>query len=63
VIFTGIIGMQIPHFGLFLGLIGSVACSLLAFVMPALFHLKRPDRSDVLARGASSRSSALRQTT
>merc|ERR1712061_470775 len=44
VVLTGVIGMQIPHFGLFLGLIGSVACSLLAFVLPALFHLKRPDK-------------------
>ena len=46
VVLTGVIGMQIPHFGLFLGLIGSVACSLLAFVLPALFHLKRADKSD-----------------
>jgi len=46
VILTGVIGMQIPHFGLFLGLIGSIACTLLAFVLPALFHLKRPDKSD-----------------
>jgi len=46
VILTGVIGMQIPHFGLFLGLIGSVACSLLAFVLPALFHLLRPDKTE-----------------
>lgn len=45
VILTGVIGMQIPHFGLFLGLIGSLACSLLAFVLPALFHLLRPDKA------------------
>ncbi|CAE8624494.1 unnamed protein product [Polarella glacialis] len=48
---TGIIGMQIPHFGLFLGLIGSVACSALAFVLPAVLHLKRIDRSDATRRG------------
>lgn len=51
VVFTGLIGligMQIPHFhfGLFLGLVGSVACSLLAFVLPALFHLRRFNRTD-----------------
>jgi len=46
VVLTGVIGMQIPHFGLFLGIIGSVACSLLAFVLPAFFHLKRPDRTE-----------------
>ena len=43
--------MQIPHFGLFLGLIGSVACPLLAFVLPALFHLQRPDRTDATSFG------------
>jgi len=51
VVLTGVVGMQIPHFGLFLGLIGSVACSLLAFVLPALFHMKRPDRSDATTLG------------
>jgi len=47
---TGLIGMQIPHFGLFLGLIGSFACSLLAFVLPAFFHLLRPDRAGACLR-------------
>jgi len=42
---TGLIGAVIPNFGLFLALLGSVACSLLAFVFPALFHLRRPDKS------------------
>lgn len=51
VILTGVIGMQIPHFGLFLGLIGSFACSLLAFVLPALFHLMRPDRTQATRLG------------
>lgn len=37
---TGIIGLNIPNFGLFLGLVGSMACSSLAFIFPALFHLK-----------------------
>lgn len=46
VVLTGVIGMQIPNFGLFLGLIGSIACTLLAFILPAFFHLKRVDRSD-----------------
>eukprot|EP00421_Protoceratium_reticulatum_P072621 CAMPEP_0168417734 /NCGR_PEP_ID=MMETSP0228-20121227/31408_1 /TAXON_ID=133427 /ORGANISM="Protoceratium reticulatum, Strain CCCM 535 (=CCMP 1889)" /LENGTH=463 /DNA_ID=CAMNT_0008431599 /DNA_START=98 /DNA_END=1485 /DNA_ORIENTATION=- len=49
VILTGVIGMNIPHFGLFLGFIGSFACSLLAFVLPALFHLIRPDRPQGVA--------------
>jgi len=51
VIMTGVIGLQIPHFGLFLGLIGSVACSALAFVLPAAFHLKRPDRGNATRLG------------
>lgn len=36
----------IPDFGLFLGLIGSVACSVIAFILPSMMHLKRLDRSD-----------------
>jgi len=44
VFLSGAIGLSIPNFGLFLGLLGSLACSLLAFVLPALFHLKRIDR-------------------
>jgi len=51
VLSTGLVGLQIPHFGLFLGIIGSVACSLLAFVLPALFHLRRIDRSDASRLG------------
>eukprot|EP00929_Paragymnodinium_shiwhaense_P068655 TRINITY_DN34570_c0_g1_i1.p1 TRINITY_DN34570_c0_g1~~TRINITY_DN34570_c0_g1_i1.p1 ORF type:complete len:482 (-),score=111.61 TRINITY_DN34570_c0_g1_i1:45-1490(-) len=51
VILTGVIGMRIPHFGLFLGLIGSAACSLLAFVLPALFHLNRLDRTEATRLG------------
>jgi proton-coupled amino acid transporter len=48
---SGCIALVVPHFGLFLGLIGSVACTLLAFIMPALFHLRRPDRSNATKQG------------
>ncbi|CAJ1426276.1 unnamed protein product [Effrenium voratum] len=51
VIMTGVIGLQIPHFGLFLGIIGSLACSALAFVLPALLHFKRLDRNDASRGG------------
>eukprot|EP00927_Polykrikos_kofoidii_P014516 TRINITY_DN16379_c0_g1_i1.p1 TRINITY_DN16379_c0_g1~~TRINITY_DN16379_c0_g1_i1.p1 ORF type:complete len:486 (+),score=78.47 TRINITY_DN16379_c0_g1_i1:234-1691(+) len=51
VVLSGVIGLQIPHFGLFLGLIGSLACSALAFVLPAVFHLKRPDRENATRLG------------
>lgn len=40
VFLTGLIAMNVPNFGLFLGLIGSLACSALAFVFPALFHMR-----------------------
>eukprot|EP00913_Durusdinium_trenchii_P009412 g8846.t1 len=43
--------LQIPHFGLFLGIIGSLACSMLAFVLPALLHFRRKDRSDASRGG------------
>lgn len=33
--FTAIV---VPHFGLFIGVIGAVSCSLLAFVLPPLFY-------------------------
>jgi amino acid permease len=29
-----------PHFGLFVNLIGSVACASLAFIMPMMFHTR-----------------------
>lgn len=51
VIMTGVIGLQIPHFGLFLGIIGSLACSMLAFVLPALLHFRRKDRGDATRGG------------
>merc|ERR1712137_980357 len=40
VFLTAGIAMNVPNFGLFLGLVGSLAASMLAFVLPALFHLK-----------------------
>lgn len=33
----------VPHFGLFVNLIGSVACTLLAFIFPSLFYLRLAD--------------------
>ncbi|KAF4731050.1 hypothetical protein FOZ62_008822 [Perkinsus olseni] len=47
VVVTGLIalmGMNVPNFGLYLSLIGSVCCTLLAFILPALFHLNRPGK-------------------
>lgn len=35
-----IIAIKVPGFGLFISLIGSGVCAILAFVMPTLFHLK-----------------------
>lgn len=51
VVMTGVIGLQIPHFGLFLGIIGSLACSFLAFILPGLLHLRRKDRTDATRGG------------
>mmetsp|Transcript_45642 Transcript_45642/g.108673 ORF Transcript_45642/g.108673 Transcript_45642/m.108673 type:complete len:213 (-) Transcript_45642:13-651(-) len=51
VVFSGVIALSIPHFGLFLGLLGSMACALLAFVLPSLFHYRRLDRADATAFG------------
>eukprot|EP00746_Dinoflagellata_sp_MGD_P052968 gnl/MRDRNA2_/MRDRNA2_23391_c0_seq1.p1 gnl/MRDRNA2_/MRDRNA2_23391_c0~~gnl/MRDRNA2_/MRDRNA2_23391_c0_seq1.p1 ORF type:complete len:242 (+),score=17.04 gnl/MRDRNA2_/MRDRNA2_23391_c0_seq1:110-727(+) len=48
---SGVVAVNIPNFGLFLGLIGAVCCTLLAFILPALFHLKRIDRSDATRQG------------
>jgi len=41
---SGIIAVSIPHFGLFLGLVGSVCCTLLSFILPSLFHYLRPGK-------------------
>ncbi|MCH2554098.1 MAG: amino acid transporter, partial [SAR116 cluster bacterium] len=35
---AGYFALTIPHFGLFLSLIGCVTCNLLAFILPAYFH-------------------------
>merc|ERR1712183_4631 len=48
---TGILSLMIPHLGLFLWLIGSIACSLLAIVLPGLLHSRRLDRSDASRLG------------
>ena len=36
---VGLVAMFVPGFGFFISLIGSLACSVLAFVIPALCHL------------------------
>jgi len=40
VIMTGLIVLVIPSFSTLMALVGATCCSLLAFIMPALFHLK-----------------------
>ena len=40
VAFTALIAVVTPHFGLFVNLIGSVACAALAFVLPIMFHAR-----------------------
>merc|ERR1719424_948900 len=47
---TGLIGLNVPNFGLFLGLVGSLACSALAFVFPAIFHLKGARQGNISFR-------------
>jgi len=37
---TCLVAMAVPHFALFANLIGALACSCLAFVLPAVFYLK-----------------------
>ncbi|CAH0477625.1 unnamed protein product [Peronospora belbahrii] len=39
VFFTAVVAAGIPDFGRFISFIGSTCCSLLAFIMPAFFHL------------------------
>ena len=50
VAFCVFLAIIIPDFGLFLGLIGSICCSVIAFILPSLMHLKRLDRSDACPR-------------
>lgn len=38
-VITGIVARSVPDFGLFISLVGSSCCALLAFVMPAAIHL------------------------
>lgn len=40
VLFTILVAITIPYFGLFMSLIGSFGSSLLAFILPTIFHLK-----------------------
>ena len=40
VVLTLVSATTIPQFGTFVAIIGSVSCSLIAFILPALFHLK-----------------------
>ena len=40
VMFICIVAIKVPGFGLFISLIGSGVCAILAFVMPTLFHLR-----------------------
>lgn len=40
VAFSCTIAIITPHFGLFVNLIGSVACASLAFIMPMMFHTR-----------------------
>jgi len=35
---TAIVAMSVPKFGLFINLIGSIACTALAFVVPILIY-------------------------
>jgi len=39
-IFASFVGLSLPHFGLFIGLIGAFGSSTLAFILPCAFHLK-----------------------
>ncbi|KAL6071658.1 Amino acid transporter transmembrane domain [Balamuthia mandrillaris] len=40
VLFTGLIAVLVPFFGLISGLVGALGSSLLAFLLPILFHLR-----------------------
>eukprot|EP00033_Pygsuia_biforma_P001321 GCRY01001496.1.p1 GENE.GCRY01001496.1~~GCRY01001496.1.p1 ORF type:complete len:193 (+),score=51.29 GCRY01001496.1:833-1411(+) len=49
VLFTAAIASVVPHFGLFLGLIGALGSSTLAFILPVLMHLRIFWREKVLS--------------
>lgn len=40
VMFAGVVALSVPDFGLFISLVGSSCCSILAFIMPAFIHYK-----------------------
>lgn len=40
VVITGLVAIAIPFFNLFINLVGAVGCSLMAFILPCLFHMK-----------------------
>lgn len=40
VVFSGVTAMVVPKFGLFINLVGSVACTILAFIVPVLCYNK-----------------------
>ena len=35
-----LMALLVPHFGLFVNLVGAGACSAIAFVLPTIFHLR-----------------------
>ncbi|CAD7934581.1 unnamed protein product [Amoebophrya sp. A120] len=57
-ILSALTASTIPHFGLFLSLLGSITCNLLAFILPAYFHYYMTV-SDVMKRRESMRNSSL----
>jgi proton-coupled amino acid transporter len=40
VLISAFVAYLFPHFGKFLGLVGSSTCTLLAFIFPCYFHLR-----------------------
>ncbi|KAJ7532124.1 hypothetical protein O6H91_14G073300 [Diphasiastrum complanatum] len=52
VLFTAIFAATVPRFADFMSLVGSSACSILVFILPALFHLRvRKDELSPYAKG------------
>ncbi|XP_065347558.1 uncharacterized protein LOC135944493 isoform X1 [Cloeon dipterum] len=53
VLLTGVIVSVVPNFGTLMALIGSSCCTLLAFILPGLFHLKlfKGNHTSVLQKG------------
>ena len=53
VLCSGVVAFSVPHFSLFLNLIGAVACSALAFILPvAFFHRLYGDDQKAWRKGA-----------